>query len=400
MDFGLEAEQAAFLDGVRRFLDQTFPNSADAAPLGTSDRSSPNSFYSYEYTKNLNEQLGFTEQLRRQGLLGIGWPKEYGGGGRTAVEQWLFLEEMAYRRLPTFGLTFTSVGPTIMRIGTEEQKRIYLPAILRGELEFGLGYTEPGAGTDLASIATSAVREGDFYVINGQKQYTTAAHYATHMWLAARTGTPDSKHRGLSLLIVPMDTPGITVRPLYTQADLRTNEVFYEGVRVPAGNLVGEENAGWKVMMMALDFERIHPYSGLARDFENLVRWARQEPAGDGVLLDDPVVRQTLARLAAELEVARLLTMRTAVLVDEGAVPNAEAAMAKVWVSELRKRIASQGLGVIGEAGQRKVRTKGAPVGGSLEELFRYFPVLTFGAGNNEVLKNVIAQRGLGLPRA
>src|SRR5581483_956365 len=185
-------------------------------------------------TKNLNEQMGFTEQLRRQGLLGIGWPKEYGGGGRTAVEQWLFLEEMAYRRLPTFGLTFTSVGPTIMRIGTDEQKRTYLPAILRGELEFGLGYTEPGAGTDLASIATSAVREGDHYVINGQKQYTTAAHYATHMWLAARTGTPESKHRGLSLFIVPMDTPGITVRPLYTQADLRTNEVFYEDVRVPA----------------------------------------------------------------------------------------------------------------------------------------------------------------------
>jgi alkylation response protein AidB-like acyl-CoA dehydrogenase len=399
MDFGLEPDQAEFLEGVRRFLDERFPGSAETAPLGTSDRSSPNSFYSYEHTRELNESLGFTEHLRQRGLLGVGWPREYGGGGRTAVEQWLFLEEMAHRRLPTFGLTFTSVGPTLMRIGTEEQRRTYLPAILRGELEFGLGYTEPGAGTDLAAIATTAVRDGDDYVITGQKQFTTAAHYATHMWLAARTGPPESRHRGLSLFIVPMDTPGIAVRPLQTQADLRTNEVFYDGVRVPAANLVGEENGGWRVMMMALDFERIHPYAGLLRDFEDLVGWAREAPAGDGVVLDDPVVRQTLARLAADLEIARLLTMRTAVLIDEGAVPNAEAAMAKVWISELRKRVASQGLGIVGEAGQQRVRTPGAPAGGSLEELFRYFPVLTFGAGNNEVLKNVIAQRGLGLPR-
>ena len=206
----------------------------------------------------------FVRLMGRQGWLGIGWPREYGGQGRGAIEQWLFLEEMAAENLPTSGLTLNSVGPTLMRVGSERSKAQYLPKILNGEIEFAVGYTEPNAGSDLASLQTRAVREGDSYVINGQKIYTSAAHHSTHIWLLARTDPKAPKHQGISIFIVPIDAPGVTIRPLATMGSERSNEVFFEDVRIPAGNLVGEENRGWYYVAMALDFERLMPHGARA----------------------------------------------------------------------------------------------------------------------------------------
>lgn len=386
MHFTLEPEHSSFQDQLRSFLDDV-----PEAPQNRNE------------VEALESEGGgaFLAQLEEAGWLGVGWPRDFGGQGRSAIEQWLFLEEMAYRRLPTGGLSVSSVGPTIMRVGTEEQKQRYLPGILRGEIDFAVGYSEPNAGTDLASLETRAVREGDEYVINGQKIYTTAAHYATHIWLAARTGGREVKHRGISVIIVPLDTPGITVRPLYTQAGVRTNEVFLEDVRVPVANRVGEENAGWYIIAMALDFERIFPYSGLAREFERLVEWAGEQDMGSQgtTVLEDPVARQSLAELAVDLEVARLFSLRTAWMIEQGEVPNVEASINKVWLSELRQRVASAALGLMGEAGQLRVGTDGAPLDGDFEQIYRFFPMLKFGGGTNEIQRNIIAQRGLGLPR-
>jgi alkylation response protein AidB-like acyl-CoA dehydrogenase len=240
-------------------------------------------------------------------------------------------------------------------------------------------------------------------VINGQKVFTTAAHFGTHVWLAARTA-PDRelKHRGLSVLIVPLDTPGITVRPLYTQADIRTNEVFFEDVRVPAGNRVGQENGGWAIITMALDFERILPYAGLAREFEELLAWsAHTDVDGDGkTVLEDTANRHALCELAVDLEIGRLFSLRTAWMVEEAQIPNAEASISKIWLSELHERLASCGLGLMGEEGQYRVGTEDAPLSGNFDQIYRAFPPMKFGAGTNEIQRNIIAQRGLGLPRS
>lgn len=338
--------------------------------------------------------------LRRMGAdgwLGVGWPVAYGGKGATAVEQWLAREELEHRGLPHGGMALTCIGPTLMRVGTEKQKREFLPRIIAGEIEFALGYTEPNAGSDLAALVTRAVRDGDEYVVNGQKVYTTAAHYASHIWLAARTGEARSRHNGISVLIVPIDAPGITVRPLHTQSDGRTNEVFFSDVRVPVDQRVGDENEGWSIITMALDFERLLPYARNRHYLERLVAWAGQ---GDGAApLDDSDVAHRLARLAADTEVARLLALRTAWLIDTGAVPNVEASMLKVWLSQLRQDIAVEALAVIGPTAQVRIGEPGAPAGGIFERLWRASTVLKFAGGTNEVQRNIIAQRGLGLPR-
>ena len=399
MDFELTADQQAFLQELRAYLD-----SLDVAELGIrtdADAMDPFGAEAVATDEATGEPKArtFIKQLGKDGWLGVGWPKEYGGGGRSHIEQWLFLEEMAHRRLPTGGLTISSIGPTIMRVGTEEQKRKYLPGMLSGEIDFAVGYSEPNAGTDLASLETRAERQGDEYIVNGQKIYTTAAHYATHIWLAVRTDETAVKHRGISVLIVPLNTPGITVRPLYTQADIRTNEVFFEDVHVPVENRVGEENMGWYIIAMALDFERIFPYSGTARDFEELIDWARQAHDDGQSLLDVEMVRDTLVPHAVDVEISRLFSLRTAWLTEEGEVPNVEASINKVWTSELRQRMTSTALSLMGAAGQQGIGSDGAPLDGLFDQTYRFFPMGKFGGGTNEIQRNIIAQRGLKLPR-
>jgi hypothetical protein len=384
VNFVLGEGQQEFLDCLRRYLDGL----DTAAVVADFER---------DFTLITGPSREFLRRLGRDGWLGVGWPVEYGGQGRSAIEQWLFLEEMAYRRLPSGNLTLSSIGPVIAHLGSEQQKRRYLPGILAAELEFAIGYTEPDAGTDLANLQTKAERRPDGgYVARGQKVFTTGASIATHLWLAARTGPADSRHKGISLFIVPMDTPGITVRPLVTQSGERTNEVFLDDVRIDAAGLVGEENGGWAGITHQLDLERLFAVGLLRWQFERLVTW---QAGQDRSPIADPYARHRLAGLGADLEVSRLLNLRAAWMIDSGATPYAEASMAKVWYSELRQRLATEALDFMGPEGQLAYGEDGAPEGGHFERSYRSSTVFKFGAGTNEVQRTIIAQRALNLPR-
>lgn len=386
MDFSLSPEQEAFKQEVRRFVGEHLTPELRAEVEREQYSIGP-----------LGKQ--FLKLMGRQRWLGIGWPREYGGQGRGAIEQWLFLEEMAAENLPTGALTLSSAGPTLMRVGSEQLKSEYLPKILSGEVEFAIGYTEPNAGSDLASLQTQAVREGDQYVISGRKIYTSAAHHATHIWLLARTDPNAAKHRGISILILPIDAPGVTIRPLYTMGSERTNEVFFQDVRIPAGNLVGEENKGWYYVSMALDFERLMPHRRTRRFLDDLIDYAKNTVVDGQPLSNHPRVRTTLARLAVDLEVARMLSLRSAWMIERGQVPNAEASILKVWITELNERIARAAQDIMGPYATLRENDPLAPAEGRLEKLYRGFPMNKFAGGTNQVMRNIIAQRGLGMPR-
>src|SRR5260370_20194430 len=306
---------------------------------------------------------------------------------------------MAGEGLPTGGLTLNWAGPTLMRIGSEQQKRQYLGRILRGEIEFAIGYTEPNAGSDLASLQTRAVREGDSYIINGQKIYTSAAHHSTHIWLLARTDPKAPKHQGISIFIVPIDAPGVTIRPLETMGSERSNEVFFEDARIPAENLVGEENRGWYYAAIALDFERLMPHSRTRSFLEYLIDYAKNTVVDRQPLSKHPRVRITLAQLAVDLEIARLFSLRDAWMLERGQIPNAEASIFKVWFTELNERIATAAQDIMGPYALLCAQDPQAPQEGRLEKLYRGFPLYKFAGGTNEVMRNIIAQRGLGMPR-
>jgi 3-oxocholest-4-en-26-oyl-CoA dehydrogenase alpha subunit len=386
MDFSLSPEQEAFEKEIRRFVDENLTPELRAEVEREQYSIGP-----------LGKQ--FLKLMGRQGWLGIGWPREYGGQGRGAIEQWLFLEEMAAENLPTGALTLSSAGPTLMRVGSEQLKSEYLPKILSGEVEFAIGYTEPNAGSDLASLQTQAVREGDSYLINGRKIYTSAAHHSTHIWLLARTDPNAPKHRGISILILPIDAPGVTIRPLYTMGSERSNEVFFQDVRVPAGNLVGEENKGWYYVSMALDFERLMPHRRARRFLDNLIDYAKNTVVDGQPLSKHPRVRTTLARLAVDLEVTRLFSLRSAWMIERGQVPNAEASILKVWITELNERIARAAQDIMGPYATLRENDPLAPAEGRLEKFYRGFPMQKFAGGTNQVMRNIIAQRGLGMPR-
>jgi alkylation response protein AidB-like acyl-CoA dehydrogenase len=298
-------------------------------------------------------------------------------------------------------LTVTSVAPTILRVGTEAQKRKWIPPILRGEYEFAVAYSEPGAGTDLASLTTRAVLDGDEWVINGQKMWNTGAHTATHNWVAVRTEPEARKHQGISMIIVPMDRPGITVQPIWTMSNIRTNAVFFEDVRVPADHLIGERGMGFYYAMMALDFERIQLGSvGLLRrlleELKAFVRRTRRDGRPLGTI---PWVRRALADLEMRVEVGRQLGLLNAWLIDQGQVPTKEGSMAKVYVTELNAHFASLGLDILGAAGALAPTDPAAPLHGRLQWLYTIAPMQRFGGGTNEIQRIIISDRGLGLPR-
>ena len=343
----------------------------------------------------------FQQKLAQRGWWGIGWPKEFGGLGKMAVEQYIFIEEMQLAGAPSMQLSVTSVAPTIIRLGTEAQKQYWLPRIMRGEVDFALGYSESRAGSDLASLETRAVLDGDEWVINGQKMWNTGAHTATHNWLAVRTETEGPKHRGISLMIVPMDAAGITVQPLWTWPGIRTNAVFFDNVRVPRDSLVGERGHGFYAAMMALDFERIQIGAvGMSRRLYNVlvpfVRKARRDGQPLGTI---PWVRHRMAELEVDLEVGRMLGLLNAWLIDQGIVPTKEGSMAKLFVSELAARVASIGMDIMGLAGQLAPDDPASPLHGRLQWMYQTAPLLRFGGGTNEIQRLIIAQRGLGLPR-
>lgn len=341
-------------------------------------------------------------QMGRDGWLGLGWPRELGGQGRPAIEQFIFFDEVQRAGFPIPLLTLNTVGPTLIEHGTDTQRQAYLPRILAGELQFAIGYTEPQAGTDLAALRTSAVREGDHYIVNGQKLFTSLADQADYIWLAVRTDAA-ARHKGISILIVDRDAPGITMQPMRTLGDNRTFSVFYDNVRVPLDRLVGGENAGWRMITTQLNYERISLFTAgiIDRLFDETLAWARETrtPAGPRVI-DTPWVQQNLARVRAGSDVLRMFNWRQCWNIDRGELPAHEASSVKVFGSELYVETTRLLREVLGEAGNLQHGSPGALLQGRLERYHRSLLVLTFGGGANEIQRDIIATAGLGLPRA
>ena len=347
----------------------------------------------------------YTQLIRQIGLdgwLGVGWPKEYGGQGRTPMEQHLFYEICFYEEIPIPVLGLNTVGPAIMRIGTDEQKKKYLPPIVKGEVEFCIGYTEPDAGTDLASLKTSAVRVGDEYIINGQKIFTTNADFADYIWLAARTDPEARKHKGISVFLIPMSTPGISIKPIMTMGGERTNYTFFDDVRVPKECLIGEENEGWKYMTTQLNFERIAlvPSAPMRRNLDQTIQWAKATYKDGQLIIERPWVRQKFTELTMELEVLKMLNYYVVWLITQDALVYAESSMIKVYGVELNQKVNSTLLQIMGQFGQLQAGSKWAPLRGKVEHALRMDIVLIFGGGALEVQRNIIAIAGLGMPRA
>jgi 3-oxocholest-4-en-26-oyl-CoA dehydrogenase alpha subunit len=333
-------------------------------------------------------------------LLGVGWPKEYGGRGFTAIEQFIFAEEARRASAPIPLVTLNTVGPTLMQCGTEEQKQKFLPSILDGSVEFAIGYSEPGAGSDLASVRTMAVRDGDDYVINGQKMFTSGAAYADYIWLAVRTDPDAKKHKGISILIVPTSSPGFSFKPLHTMPGVSTFYTFYDDVRVPASALVGEENQGWQLITTQLNFERaaLGNLGVLEPLFERTLDWAISTELDGGRVIDQPWVQLALARVEAQVAAYKLVNLRINAAMTKGVLNMGEASAAKVFGTELTQQVARELLEVLDGNGIR--RGTEAPLRGALETAYRQAVINTFGGGANEIQRDIIAMAGLLMPRA
>lgn len=355
------------------------------------------------YSEDLAElEEVFRRKLADKGWLALALPKEYGGQGRSIIDQMIFAEEMSYYGAPYSNRGAGYVAPTLIRYGSEEQKKEFIGAIARGDVDFCLGYSEPNAGSDLASLNTEAKREGDDFVINGQKVYTTKAEKSSHCFLAARTDPAKPKHKGISLFIVDMNSPGITVRPLWTVGDGRTNEVFFENVRVPARYLVGEEDKGWYYLTTALDLERFigFPLGEIRYLLDLLIEFAGHASRSGKPLKDESWVKQSLGRISSELLVAKALQFRTVWMAHNGQVPNVEASVLKVMASELLQEVAHTGSRILGLFGVLKEGSHWAPLRGRIERACRGSIYPTFAGGTNEIQRSIIATRGLGLPRS
>jgi alkylation response protein AidB-like acyl-CoA dehydrogenase len=338
--------------------------------------------------------------LGEAGLLGVAWPVEYGGSGLTALEQYIFAEEARRVHAPLPFVTLNTVGPTLIQYGTEEQKQQFLPAILNGTVDFAIGYSEPGAGSDLASLRTTAVRDGNEFVINGSKMFTSGAEFADYIWLAARTDPEAKKHKGITVFIVPTDSPGFSWKPLHTMPGVSTYYTFYDDVRVPESAIVLGENQGWKLVTNQLNLERaaMGNLGALEPLFEKTRHWAKTTELDDGFVIDQPWVQQALARVEAQVTAYRLLNLRVNANMSSGALGMGEASAAKVFGTELTQQVARELLDVVGQAGLRKDAT--APIKGELESAYRFAVINTFGGGANELQRDIIAMAGLGMPRA
>lgn len=338
--------------------------------------------------------------LGEAGLLGVAWPTEYGGQGLTALEQYIFGEEARRVSAPLPMITLNTVGPTLIQFGTDEQKTKFLPAILKGTVDFAIGYSEPGAGSDLASLRTTAVRDGDEFVINGSKMFTSGAEFADYIWLAARTDPEAKKHKGITLFIVPTDAKGFSWKPLHTMPGVSTYYTFYDDVRVPASSIVLGENEGWKLVTNQLNLERaaLGNLGALEPLFRKTLTWAKTTPLDGGLVIDKPWVQQALARVEAQVAAYELLNLRVNASMSSGALSMGEASAAKVFGTELTQQVARELLEVIGQDGSRVGAA--APLKGELEHAYRLAVINTFGGGANELQRDIIAMAGLGMPRA
>ena len=393
MHIALTAEQTALREELREYFAALVTPEVKAGLAAASGEFGDSQAY-----KDVIRRLG------TDGWLGIGWPTEYGGQARSMVEQLIFTDAAAIAGVPIPYLTLNTVGPTIMRYGTDEQKEYFLPRILKGELHFSIGYSEPGSGTDLASLKTRAVREGDEWVINGQKMWTSLIQYADWLWLAVRTDPDLPRHKGLSMILVPADAPGFSYTPVHTVAGVSTSATYYEDVRVPAGNLVGELNGGWSLMTNQLNHERVALTSAapLTYSIQMVRHWAQETKNPDGQrVIDSEWVQIALGRAHARVEALALINWKLAADADAGVdLSPAEASATKIYGSELATEVYRTLMEIVGPNAGITGDSTGAVLQGRLERFYRSALVMTFGGGTNEIQRDIIGYVGLGLPAA
>lgn len=391
MDFQFSEEEERLREEVSRFFDAELP------PNWTAVEFAP------EAELESDEEWAFRMSLRRKmaerGWLSLPWPKRYGGQERSQVEFSIVREEIYIRGAPGFdSIGSCMLAPVLLAYGTEEQKAKHLPPVAKGEVQWCQGFSEPDAGSDLASLTTRAVEDGDYFVLDGQKCWTTLGYRADWGFFLVRTDPTAVRHRGLSFLLVDMKTPGITLNPVYDLLGHRHwNEVFLEGVRVPKENLVGEKNQGWRVATTLLNYERSNIEIGAAgrRGFLRLLHYVRER----GALAKNPIIRQKIASLAAEVEVGRMLCYHVAWLQDRGLDPAYEASMSKVFANNLLLHVADASLLVSGVYGQLSNGSKWAPLDGAVAQIYLAYQPWTLASGSPEIQKKVIATLGLGLPK-
>lgn len=392
MQFRFKPDEEAFRRELLDFLERELPPGWEPADRLAEDDEEDQEAWRF--------QRQFTRKLADRGWLAMAWPKEYGGLGAPHMQQLIYNEVMSYHGAPgAFSMGVAWVGPAIMLYGTDEQKRAYVPPIATGEDVWCTLYSEPGAGSDLAALQTRAVQDGDDFVLNGQKIWTSNAHRSQWGWLAARTDPQAPKHKGISTFVVDMRTPGITIRPLINMAGTAGFcEVFFDDVRIPKENLVGELNRGWYQVAVALDFERsgIQTYAGIRRTLERLVDFTR---GASPEVARNPQLRLRLADRAVELKAGTFLAYRVAWMQSQGLIPNYEASVAKLYGSELSQRVAQTGLQLLGTYGHLWPGSPSAPLRGRLARSYVGAAGATIAAGTSEIMRNIIAQRGLGLPR-
>ncbi|MGL4307146.1 MAG: acyl-CoA dehydrogenase family protein [Mycobacteriaceae bacterium] len=341
-------------------------------------------------------------QMGQDGWLALGWPKEFGGQARSMMDQLIFTDEAATAGAPVPFLTINSVAPTIMHYGTQEQKNFYLPKIAAGELHFSIGYSEPEAGTDLAALRTSAVRDGDEYIINGQKMWTSLIKYADYIWLACRTDPEAKKHKGISILIVPTDAKGFSYTPVQTMAGPDTSATYYQDVRVPTSALVGDENQGWHLITNQLNHERVALVSAapIISALNEVTHWAQKTLLPNGKRrIDTEWVQINLARVHAKVEFLKLINWEIAWGVQNAPSP-ADASATKVFGTEFATEAYRLLMEVLGPGATLRQDSYGAMLYGRIERMHRSSLILTFGGGTNEVQRDIIAMTALKLPAA
>ena len=395
MDFRFTEDEEAFRQEVRRWLEREIPQRWIELDPGIWEETEE----SWALAREFQRKLG------QKGWLAPAYPKEYGGLELSHMKRLILSEELAYNRSPISieeEITVNWVGPAIMLFGTEKQKNEYLTKIAGGDIVFCLGYSEPNAGSDLASLQTRAVEVGDGYVINGQKTWCSYGHLADYCWLAARTNPDAPRHEGISIFIVDMKTPGITIRPLINILNRHSfNEVFFDDVRIPKENLVGQKDKGWYQLVIALDFERssIGYAASNQRIIEELVKYVKETTRSGQPLASDPLIRNELAQLVVENEVARMMAYRIAWMFSRGLHPSHESSMSMVFVSEVMRRTANAGMRILGHYAELDRDSKWAVMNARIMHMCLSSLSIGVGGGSNEIQRNIIAIRGLGLPR-
>ena len=391
MQFKFTKEEDAFREELRTFLEKELPRK-----------------WRYGLIETADEDSDLARKMRRKladrGWLTLGWPRQYGGQDASPITQLVFNEEMAYHRSPgkdAFGIGM--LGPALMMHGTEEQKRKYLPAIAEGRINWCQGFSEPGSGSDLASLQTRAVEDGDYFVITGQKIWTSGAHHADRFFMLARTDPDAPKHRGITFFMGDMKDSGVEVRPIVSATGRHSfNEVFFDGVRVNKRDIVGEVNRGWYVAMTLLGFERstVEWPAAARRALEELLDYARDTRVNGSRLIDDPIVRNKLANAAIDIEVSRMLCYRVAWLAAQGHAPDAAGSIAKVYSTAMLRRFSEAGMQIMGLTGQLRADSKYAALEGGMRHMYLETIGVNIAGGTADVQRNIIATRGLGLPRS